>query len=74
MTEAVLNAQISPEMLVKARSCGSFLKKQDILSLPINLNYKGSSIQGTIVGGCCSLLIKGLLGFIVVSQLYAFIL
>ena len=59
-------------MRAKARTCGSWLKKQDILSTPIHLNFKGSSIQGTSIGGCCSLLIKSILGLIVLSQLYAF--
>ena len=56
-----------------ARVGNKMLKEQDLLSQPINLNYRGSDVQGTVLGGCCSIFIKLTLAFIVVSQLYAFL-
>ena len=53
--------------------CKDFLKGQDQLGQGVNLNYKGNSNFGTIIGGICSLAATVFFFLFTMIQLYAWI-
>ena len=55
-----------------ANACERFLKARDKLGYPVYLHYKGGKGFGTVLGGCCSIMVMTFFTLFIMFQIVAF--